>query len=377
MADHSTSSRNILIVGVLLGLAAAGMGVHTMLGSQARQVTTRIGSKPAVVNDLVADAEQALENTRKDRTLADIAPEGAVVNGQPRITPFFYSTELWQVPPQAGGTSYDVVDIYDPSVGPIHAGIPNTWFLKYGLGDALSYSDGATRDSDGDGFSNREEFAAGTDPSQASSLPALVQAEAGKPAKLEVVKIERAHAVITVDSTFAMGEPPAEAGIKIFARVDDSRPLVKANVAVGGSFGLGGKDDANRFTIVAFEKKEFTDSMGGKQTENVIRVRDNDALTEADKEFVVRVGRPRSTDKDRNTPNAKGREINDTAVRLRVTAGPLANQPGGTIRVPLHGSFKVPGDEITCILESVDANGSVNILPNGAQSPINIPSAKK
>ncbi len=377
MADQSTTSRNILIVGALLGLAAAGMGVHTMLNSQARQVDNHIGTKPAQVEELVAAAEQVQANVRRDLSLADVAPEGALANGQPRIIPFFYSTELWQVPPQGGGTLHDVVDIYDPTVAAIHEGIPNEWFLKHGLVSALSNSEGAAQDSDKDGFSNREEFEAATDPSKAESLPPLVQATAGKPAKLEVVKIERAHAVITVDSIFALGTPPEEAGIRILSRVGDSRPILKVPVKVGGSFGLGGKDDAKRFTLVAFEKKEFADSMGGKSIENVIRVRDNDALTEANREFIVRAGSPKVNDKDRNTPNAKGYEINDTAARIRVTAGPLAGQPSGTIRVPLHATFKVPGDEkISCRLESVDANGSVNILPEGAQSPINIPAAK-
>ncbi len=378
MADYSNTSRNILIVGALMGLAAAGLGVYTSLNAELRQTNTRVGSEAANTAALVAEAEQVLESVKRDRTLKDVAPEGALANGKPRVIPFFFSTELWQVPPHNGGNINDVVDIYDPAVGPLHEGIPNTWFIQHGLGDALSQADGAARDSDGDGFSNREEFEAETNPSSAASLPPLVQTSAGKPVKLEVVKIERANAIITVDSMFATDPKPATAGIKVFARIDDRQPLVKADLAVGASFGLGGKDDAARFTILGFDKKEFTDSMGGAQSENVLRVRDNEALADADKEFIVRAGRPRANDKDRNTPNAKGREIHDVAARIRVTAGPMAGQPAGTIRVPLYATFKVPGDEkISCRLESVDAQGSANILPEGAQSPINIPAAKK
>ncbi len=378
MADHSNASRNILIVGVLLGLAAAGMGVMTMVSEKPKQVGTRVGGDSSQVAELTAAADKAMADVKRDRTLADVAPEGAVANGQPRIMPFFFATELWQIPPKKGGNMHNVVDIYDPAVEPIHAGIPNEWFLKHGLLEALSLSDGDKKDSDGDGFTNREEFDAHTDPSQAGSLPPLVQAEAGKPAKLEVAGVERAHAVITVDSMFATDSNPSEAGIKVFAKLDDRKPLVKANLKKGESFGLGGKDDEKRFTIVAFEKKEFADSMGGSQSENVIRVRDNKALADADREFIVRAGRPRANDRDRGTPNEKGRAINDVAALIRVTAGPQAGQPQGTIRVPLHASFKVPGDEkISCRLESIDANGSANILPEGAQSPINIPSAAR
>ncbi len=378
MADNSNASRNILIVGALLGLAAAGLGGYTMATAQPKQVGTHVEGETSQVAELTAAADATMADIKRDRTLRDVAPEGAVANGKPRVMPFFYSTELWQVPPHKGGNMHDVVDIYDPAVEAIHAGIPNEWFLQHGLLEALSLSDGALMDSDGDGFANREEFDANTNPADAKSLPPLVQADSGKPAKLEVVRIERANAVITVDSMFATDPSPVEAGIKIYAKVDDRQPLVKANVKKGESFGLGGKDDAKRFTIVAFEKKEFADSMGGSQSENVIRVRDNEALADADKEFIVRAGRPRLTDRDRGTPNEKGRTINDVAARIRVTAGPMAGQPGGTIRVPLHATFKVPGDEkITCRLESVDANGSANILPAGAQSPVNIPGASE
>ncbi len=378
MADHSNSDRNILIVGVLLGLAAAGLGAYGMFFSQqAKPVNARIGGESAQVSELIAQAEQVQANLKRDRSIADVAPEGAVVNGQPRVMPFFFSTELWQIPPRPGETTYNVVDIYEPTVEPIHAGIPNVWFLKHGLIDALSLSDGPMKDSDGDGFSNREEFDAETDPSKADSLPSLVQSQAGKPAKLEVVSVERASALITVDSMFASDPAPAEAGLRIFARIDDRQPVVKAAVKKGDSFGLGGNNDAKRFTVVGFEKKDFTDSSGMTRQENVMRVRDNHALTD-EKEFTVRAGRPRATDKDRGTPNEKGRSINDVAALIRVTAGPKAGQEGGTVRVPLHGTFKVPGDEkISCRLESIDANGSANILPDGAQSPINIPGAAK
>ncbi len=376
MADYSNASRNILIVGALLGLAAAGMGVMTMTAEQPKQVGTRVGGDASQVAELTAAADKALADIKRDRTVADVAPEGAVANGKPRVMPFFFSTELWQIPPQKGGNMHNVVDIYDPTVEPIHAGIPNEWFLQHGLLEALSLSGGDLRDSDGDGFTNREEFEAQTNPAEASSLPPLVQAEAGKPVKLEVVKVERANAVITVDSMFATDPSPADAGLKIYARVEDRQPLVKATLKKGDSFGLGGKDDGKRFTVVAFEKKEFADSMGGSQSENVIRVRDNAALSAADKEFIVRAGRPRLNDRDRGTPNEKGHAINDVAAHIRVTAGPQAGQPGGTVRVPLHGVFKVPGDErISCRLESIDANGSANILPEGAQSPVNIPGA--
>ncbi len=378
MADIATTSRTVLIVGAILGLAGVGFGVMTMNSSQSKPVSAHIGGKKADVAALTAAADAAQAEVKRQRTLADVAPEGATANGKPRVMPFFFSTELWQIPPQGGGNMHDVVDIYDPTVEPIHKGIPNAWFLQYGLLDALSMSDGDAQDSDKDGFSNREEFEAETDPSQSSSLPPLVQAEAGKPVKLEVVSVDRSNAVITVDSMFATDPAPESAGVKIFRRADDRQPIAKYTLKAGDNFELEQKDKCARFTVVGFEKKDFADSMGRNSSENVIRVRDNDALTDADREFTVRAGRPKSKDRDFGTPNGKGHAINDVSARLRVTAGPKAGQEDGTIRVALHSDFKVPGDEnVSCRLESVDADGSANILPQGAQSPVHIPAAAK
>ncbi len=378
MADHSNPSRNILIVGALLGLAAAGLGVYTMTSAETKAVDSHVRGAKTPAAELTAEAEQSLASVRQVRTLADVAPEGAMANGKPRVIPFFFSAELWEVPPQDGGKTYNVVDIYDPTVEAIHKGIPNAWFLQHGLIDALSVSDGDAQDSDKDGFSNREEYEAGTNPMQVSSLPPLVQVEAGKPVKLEVVDVHRSHATITVDSMFASDPDPTSVNIKVFHKVEDQRPVVKCTLEKGKSFGIDEKGNPGRFTIVGFEKKTFTDSTGAGFPENVLHVRDNEALTPDGKEFIVRAGRPRATDKDRGTPNEKGHTVNDVSATLRVTAGPMAGQAGGTFRVPLHGSFKIPGDEkINCLLESVDANGNVNIRPEGAQSPINIPRAAK
>ena len=61
--------------------------------------------------------------------------------------------------------------IFDPLEGgePLHAPITNAWLLKYNLdyGDP----DVASQDPDKDGFTNLEEFLAGTDPTNEKSIP--------------------------------------------------------------------------------------------------------------------------------------------------------------------------------------------------------------
>lgn len=372
MADQSNAGRNALIVGVVLGLAGAGLGVYTMMENKVERTVAAITSDTRA-DSLAAEAEQLLAEKERNRTIVDVAPEGAQVNGKPRFTPLFFSPELWEVSldDQKKNT---VIDIYDPTAENLHGQVPNTWFISNGIADALGRADGLELDSDGDGFTNREEFAARTSPSDPTSLPPLVKA--GAPPKLEVVRVENANATITVDSMLAYDANPTEAGIRVYARVADSQPIVKCSVKPGGTFGLGGKSNPKRFTVLGFEKASFTDGAGNTNQESVLRVRDNVTVS-GEKEFIIRAGRPRPKDKDQGTPNAKGRTIRDTTVTLRVTAGPMAGKPEGTFQVPYKGTFKVPGSDISCVLESVDDAGTVNVLPEGAESPVQVPKAAK
>ncbi len=371
MAEQSNAGRNILLTGVALGIIAIGLGAYSLVSFKAEQPLITVTSKPAKAEALAAEAVAVKEALTSSHAVVDVAPKGVEINGKPRFAPIFFAPELWQVAFDAQKKNV-VMDVYDPTAPCIHEEVPNSWFIKNGIAEALGRADGLDMDSDADGFSNREEYLAKTNPSDAASLPPLVQPN--KPPKLEVVKVEKANAVITVDSTLAYEEKPTEAGIKIFARVGDQQPILKASVKPGDSFGLGGKTDPKRFTVVGFEKATYTDSSGNAQQEMSLRVKDNVTIA-GEKEFVVRPGRPRTDSKDRGTPNAKGRAISDTTVTLRVTAGPAA---GKNFQVPLKGSFEVPGSAgITCVLESVDASGSVNILPQGAESPVNVPKATK
>jgi hypothetical protein len=73
------------------------------------------------------------------------------------------------------------VDLLAPSATPVHPPIPNTWWIEHRL--SPEFADSANRDPDGDGYSNKEEYLAKTDPNNAKSIPALI-------AKLMYVKDE-------------------------------------------------------------------------------------------------------------------------------------------------------------------------------------------
>lgn len=376
MADQSNSGRNALIIGTLLGLITGGLGVYTMLNGKASIPVTELDATGTKAATLTAKAEQAKAEKERSRRIVDIAPEGAMVNNKPRFTPIFFSPELWQVSLDVQKKN-TVIDIYDPKAESLHNGIPNSWFISNNIADALGRADGPELDSDGDGFSNREEFAAKTSPSDAASLPSLV--ESGKAPKLEVVRIIDEKAYVVVDSMLAFDQNPTETGINIFANANETKALgKKIKVKPGDSFGLvGPKADPKRFTVLGFEKATYEDSVGGKSEEYALKVRDNATISGA-KEFTIRAGRTRAKDRDFGTINAKGRLINDLAAEIRVTAGAAAGKPEGTVIVPLRGEFTVPGTkDLTCTLESIDAAGTVNILPKGSESPVQVPKAGK
>lgn len=373
MAEQTNFGKGALITGIALGVAACAFGVYIMSNGKVDRPQTQLntdgGKAVAALEGVAVEAEAKSKLTHN---IVDVAPEGATINGKPRYTPIFFSPELWQIAVDAEKKN-TVIDIYDPTAQNIHEDVPNHWFISNGIADALGRADGLSIDSDSDGFTNREEFDAKTNPGSAESLPPLVQV--GKTPKLEVVSITNASAVIGVDSTLAYESNPTGVGIKIFAKPGETKPILKySDLKPGSTFGIAKGDDGKRFTIVGFEKAEYSDMSGNKSTESVVRVRDNVTAAE-EKEFIIRSGSPSKPNaKGYDKHNAKGRVIKDTTVELRVTAGPKA---GETFKVQLNGTFTIPGTDITCVLESVDDSGSVNVHPNGVESPVNVPAAAK
>ncbi|MBR5886782.1 MAG: hypothetical protein IKZ07_01090 [Akkermansia sp.] len=372
MAEQNNFGKTALVTGIVLGVAVGAFGAYTMSSGKVERPQTRLNAgESKKIGELSRVAADIAAAAKKNHTIVDVAPEGATINGKPRYTPIFFSPELWQVTldDQKATT---VIDIYDPSAQNVHKDVPNHWFISNGIADALGRSDGLTMDSDSDGFSNREEFDANTNPGVATSYPPLV--EVGKPVKMEVVKIDRAKGTIAIDSTLAYDQNATSAGFKIFARPGDTKPLHKGTVKVGESFGF--KAGEKRFEVLRFEQAEFSDSAGNKQTETVIFVRDT-VTAGAEKEFAIRAGSPSVPGRgnDFGTSNAKGKTIEDVTATLRVTAGPNAGKPEGTLDVQLNGSFKVPGSELTCELTGVNDDGGVVIKPQNSESPVNVPKA--
>lgn len=370
MADQSNSGRNALIIGALFGIAAAGIGAYTMMTSKVTTPDTDVRHAKSD-SSLTAQAEQVQAELKSARTITHAAPEGAFINGKPRLAPLFFSTELWQITSDAQQKN-TIIDIYDPKAQNIHGDIPNTWFIANGIADALGRADGPALDSDNDGFSNQEEFLSKTSPSDAKSYPALVRVNEAP--KLEVVGISEASAVISVSGSLQYEANPTEAEIRIFKAEGDLQPTFKKVVKPGQNFGL--KEGDSRFTFVKFSKVTRTD-LGGNKTElPVIVVKDNETADPDAQQFEVVPGTPRIA-KAAKPDDVRGRQIKDKTITLRTTAG---SAKGKTVKCQEKGSFVIPGGysdgkPMNAKLESTDKGGSVNILVDGMESPVNVPKA--
>lgn len=122
-------------------------------------------------NSAVARAElipKALQSLKLDRTWKPAMDGDRPVDLFTGIPLFIKSSD-----------SEKAIDLFKDA--PVHPPIPNTWWLENRI--APDFADSPDRDPDEDGFSNKEEYAAKTDPNNSKTHPVLI-------AKLMYVKDE-------------------------------------------------------------------------------------------------------------------------------------------------------------------------------------------
>jgi len=148
---------------------------------------------------------------------------------------------------------------------PVHPPIPNTWWLKNRIDPG--FADSPDRDPDGDGFSNMEEFIAGTNPNDPKSHPPLI-------AKLKFVGEESLGWALRPSF-------PSEDGGNTFRYYDDHPPQGRTNatgavnpLAPGDLFFENGPAEG-RFKLLGHEtREEFNDRTNIAEQRTFARIED-------------------------------------------------------------------------------------------------------
>ncbi|MCU0795501.1 MAG: thrombospondin type 3 repeat-containing protein [Akkermansiaceae bacterium] len=166
----------LLAVGVLAGGGLAALGF--MKNGKATEDFGSSIPEPRDAETSVPGSEKVpgtLNSLTSDRQFAAAMVDAASLEEGKRPVDLFVGVSLY-------ASRDNPNDPIDPVTSEdIHPPIPNAWWLKYGA--QPNFADSPQRDDDGDGFTNLEEFEAGTHPTNGSIHPPLI-------AKLSFIKDE-------------------------------------------------------------------------------------------------------------------------------------------------------------------------------------------
>jgi hypothetical protein len=167
---------------ILAVCAVAGLGLAYVGYAKSGSVETEFdfSAKQAGKNDVAVEGAEKLTATLGTVT-KPVLLEQAILGDNNRPVDNFAGVALFAKKPAKGEKTAKPVDpVLD---APIHPPIPNLWWLENKIDPG--FGDSPDRDEDGDGFTNREEFDAKTNPADAKVFPALIH-------KLQFAKYESA-----------------------------------------------------------------------------------------------------------------------------------------------------------------------------------------
>lgn len=373
MANSSNIGRNFLICGVLLGLGAAAGGVYVMNSTSHDPLPTSVQGGDERSTALTEKSVKIKEEAMTARRIVDVAPpleeawipRASAKDGKlPRFTPLFFAPTIWQVPDAAQKKNV-AVDLMDAGSRPLHkvvptdptaaaVPVPNSWFFSYGLDELLCSPQALTTDSDGDGFTNGEEFLAKTIPVDAKSMPSFVSGN-----DIKMVVVGEKH-VLSHLLELSMASNFDAQNVNITVLSDAGvRMLQHKELKVGDKLGLGdapsgplGKD---RFEVVAINSESNDFGMPSYS----VTLKDNYTAVDDEKQIKISSG-------------SKGRHsVQDVSVKLRLTAGP---DKGKEVTARLGEEIAIPG--FTGIRAKITSAGKkktqVKVSVNGAD-PIDVP----
>ena len=244
MAAKKDFGKNILIGGIVAGVLAVSLSflnpAPALFNNPNLKAKTSHEFKNATAAKAWTDELSAeLAFNKKTHRIEDksIKLEGVAseINQTETITrrhPLFYSVELWQT------DDNKIIDLYKDGTN-IHGDIPNHWFIKNGLQDAMCKSDAPDQDPDGDGFSNRDEYENNTSPTDVNSTPSLVSP---KGVKMLVTNTHKAKVIVRMVDE--MTNPGEEKAVRIRRYRNKNEEIAKDKKIVlkkGEKFGIDTK----------------------------------------------------------------------------------------------------------------------------------------
>ncbi|MFC5051003.1 Amuc_1099 family pilus-like system protein [Rubritalea spongiae] len=227
------------------------------------------------------------------------------------------------------------VDLYDSEN--VHQGIANAWWRKYGIDPG--YVNSADRDYDKDGFTNREEFVAKTNPADSSAYPNPIAKL--EPQGVEVFKMQMRWSIFNADQ------------ITLYYQ-DTKKRRFNERVSVGDAFFARDEEGIKgRFTLVG--KVEDQAGPGGR-VQDGYEIKDN-------------TPRYKGEDREKFTVWRRGdkpggfTEVQDLSVEFRLKALDKDNE---SFIVSEFETFSLPYDqnatERPYRVESIDPRGDQYII---------------
>ncbi len=147
-------------------IVAAGISFVGYSALSSVEADFQSANKGAGNNDTAIESATTLKQVVADLGKAHELPQATVGS---RSVDVFVGVPLFAKKSEGNGQAKPVDLLNDADV---HAGIKNTWWIEYGIDPG--YADSPDRDQDNDGFSNRDEYDAKTNPIDPKSFPSLV-----------------------------------------------------------------------------------------------------------------------------------------------------------------------------------------------------------
>jgi hypothetical protein len=338
---------------VAVGLGCGYFGFQSYASIDDRFTHTLSGPRPSNSDPSVAQAED-VPGALNSRSMSHVWEQHQF---EDRPVNLFTGVALF-----VRRDSAEPVDLLK-SKNPVHPPITNDWWLTYELDP--SFADSPKRDSDGDGFSELEEFNAKTKPTDPRDHPPLIT-------KLTYVADESRTWRLEFSSDIGAGQYQ-------FKYVDrDATGRAGANrtdfIAAGAKFFVDGTAAVNRFELVEVtDVQKENPTTGTVETVKIARVRDLKPNKNNEVFEVPRQMRNRGAyDRQDRSAVLVLKAVKEGANQFKVEENTSFSLPSGQTEKP-YKLIKVTPESIEVEYPAADGSRATIVIPKGDAAPASNP----